>query len=464
MNAHTKGKYMSKFINSGVVLLSVLVLSSCGVKKETSSSRSPYVITSFGIPEGLKYSNVSCSSALDASFFPASLFINGKNISKEYVTLKNTNTMFNEIKLGGEFESLSQDMYFFIWDTVSQAKDFTECKTSVPHEDKTYEKAALSLKTIVNGFENNHAKFLQAYNFDKLSLKVVPKLRYPVSESGYGYAINNAYYYTPKKEVVFLPQGIIKGITTQVPFGGTPLWEIPMVVLHEYGHHIFSEIIYKEKRNSLFSEYLASKNTNHIHNEFCFDSAVPGVKYDYKDVQAAEGQEGAQYVIKSINEGFADLISYYGSKDKSSLKGVGCMAFSRDVYSPYFISGIKKSLNEDAIRQFKYGNDKKLRNCIDGVNYVDPHMIGAIYAHAIYTIINDIELSDSRALFLLSTWLEEVVKNAGEFESVEEMFAFFMETFISHTDNHYDVSPQMCERISQDYFPGLLKSCDKLIK
>ncbi len=117
------------------------------------------------------------------------------------------------------------------------------------------------------------------------------------------------------------------------------LWEIPFVMNHEFGHHVFSHYI----KESAESTGLTIKARNGL------DSIMPNRDNELKQRMSLT-TDTAQLALDGVNEAFADLYAYFaGNSARDQLKGIECLAISRDPASAVTRAGQQKGLDQSRI-------------------------------------------------------------------------------------------------------------------
>ncbi len=430
-----------------LILLSVtLSLVSCFKPVTRRVMKKNVYKLSLGTPIMPFHSKDMCVKSEDqASYNPASeLLISGEKTLKSISSL-NSQLFRAPYLLSGEFNLAGRKMV-----TLEDGVDFSFCKVSDVYEYGSYEDAAVSIMQPISEFEKNHSKFIKKINPEKLELKVLPLMGFD-SPKYTGHMINNAFYSPSAKTVVFLPQGFAPGQST-IPFGGTPLWKFPMVMMHEYGHHIFSTV----------SSKIYSDDYDH---ELCFDNRnINDISSQTKGDKREIDKHDA---LGALNEGFADIFAFYAQKDKSQLVNMGCMTESRDVKFDTFLSGDKKEISERVLADFISSTDIDYGLCYKETNYQDIHIIGAVYARAWYELLdepgergNQRELKDQDKLIIISNWAKKIgrsyyIDNTGS--TVKEFLKISAELMTKAASK---INKDKSCRVLEKYFPAFeFNSC-----
>lgn len=203
---------------------------------------------------------------------------------------------------------------------------------------------------------------------------------------------DNAFYFPHLRAVVFMPQS--EESRDGAGFGNVPLWEVPMVGSHEYGHHVFHSIM----------RSASAELADHHHS--CFKA------HDELDGSTVNSirEVGVGDVLASLNEGFADLISYYTLDEwESGLRGVVCMETNRDVDSPVFANRESKLFNDNVMDSFLSTTPDMTAGCYDP-NFQQIHTVGAVFANVSERLMSSLGLSKKQKLAIILKWIEDLNK------------------------------------------------------
>jgi hypothetical protein len=205
----------------------------------------------------------------------------------------------------------------------------------------------------------------------------------------YFYQTDNAYYDPRAKAISFLPQSE----EYQKLSGTTPFWEIPMVAAHEYGHHIFA---------SLISDKISIA---HVFSQGCFKNDITSREVN----KAAEGSgrdNKVDFALGAMNEGFADLISYYSlGNEERKLTGVDCFEQMREVGDINFGTNHNKIFTEDAVNTMNSTEvvEKASYSC-STPDYQEIHDVGALFAYGVNQLLSMTTNSKEIKLKVLLKW------------------------------------------------------------
>lgn len=213
---------------------------------------------------------------------------------------------------------------------------------------------------------------------------------------------DNAYYFPHISSVVFMPQS--EESRDGVGFGNIPLWEVPMVGSHEYGHHVFHSIM-SEQMYPIMA--IGAHDKIHGTKHSCFapsniesEIKMPN-KLDERDVVNAD-------VIAALNEGFADLIAFYTlDPGESSLEGVVCMEISRDVGSSVFANNEEKLFSANMMETFLSEEYFDTSTCLEP-NYQAIHTVGAVFASVFHRLMESMKISREDRLLTVLDWLRDL--------------------------------------------------------
>ena len=229
------------------------------------------------------------------------------------------------------------------------------------------------------------------------------------------YHVNNATYRSMESGegiISFFPQS--KEAIKDKDFGGVPLWEMPWVTAHEYGHHIF---------NTIFPYYdeLGAKSKYGHHNCWLHkgESHIDPPKNN-KEIYKSRKLK----FIRALNEAFSDLFAFYSIHNKKelskfTLKGISYFEKTRNIISPVFISGDQKILNEKHVNLF-FDSSESGSSKIDRKTKMDLseiHHFGALVAHDLHSIFEKTKFKKSEyysnhqmRVKVLVEWLKLVKK------------------------------------------------------
>ncbi len=437
-----------------LILVFLILCSSCGVKIDSergldvaytdSSTGTPIILSSASI---FSHCVESSDSDIIARIFTGSEF--------QAIPFKPTSNLISEIRYGGEIEIFESKIAAKRSKTkiIDKGTIFNICLGTNYSTEKSYQSAAAS---VLYSFNQIESKLLELnINLSAIKLKIAPNMS-RVLEYRDGNSVvqdkkslvNNAYYNSKDQEVVFLPQGTPKA-TGIIPFSGVPMWEIPFVATHEYGHHLFA---------SLFPNYF---NDTQIHSKvkLCFDNSHKHHRkgksnHSHLIKNNSIRKIGLKSIVTVINEATADMFARYIVDEQITLRNLGCLKQSRDIYSKHFTNGSSKRLTSKALSIFF--NKKKIRssNCYRNVDYQDVHIIGASIAYMFEQALSQLKLSKSEKLIFLQKWIKNLnlkyytYKHLSDNEILEQMVVIGLDTLKS---SHSYSQAKTCALIGMNY-------------
>jgi hypothetical protein len=126
---------------------------------------------------------------------------------------------------------------------------------------------------------------------------------------------------------------------------GVNLWEVPFVMHHEFGHHVWRHYL----KSAINSAGLRLSAITAI------DGILPDARSRHRhEFGLTATTSNAQLALAGINETVADLFAYFaGNSAKDQLKGVELLNTTRDPGSPVYTDGSKKGMNADAIATYE---------------------------------------------------------------------------------------------------------------
>lgn len=479
---------------SAIILLLIAVsVTSCGKKKSKKSSVAAYQKQS-SHPVKLKQLYNNCPRVMAQSTnkeFNLDLVIDGYNQTKSLD--------FSDLLVGKKLKSKNkitsttskyEDMTTYRawwnsiyekWDVdstplsnsiITNEKDVEICPGYTDYTGSSFESAALSITYSIKKTNEAVLAAVPDLSISPVEIKVAPLYGKKIiaKENGKNYIYtmydtDNAFYKPWDQTIHFLPQseeGLEQGV-----FGNKPLWQIPMVASHEYGHHLFSMIYPK------YSEYYSKGAHTH---ENCFDSSGNPLHNHSQNVEGQSIFRSPNEVdnIRSLNEGFADLVSFYSlDNDERGLYNITCMEVSRDVDSSIFADGSPKVFSSNVKNIFySYTQEESDGNC-ETPNYQDIHLTGAIFAHATDEVLSMFTTDKTLKLKTVLNWLKKMniehdkIKSAYMNSQFEIAFSLLVKTALE--DFGRVETKEVCEKV-RSYFPKApeynskyyLKNCYKL--
>lgn len=446
------------------LILSILAiaLAACGQKANTerTSWDVTYVDSSVGEPILLEKNDESfiCPSLQTGDLsqeIVARVHNNWFSHQQNYVLAANNksglvvDSFYQSVTFAGDLKYLDSRVKGKLTYTEDvKPKDFRVCPGYNYYQESTYDSAVASAMFSFN-------KVKEALQSSRLKLAPVKIKIAPLVTLTREYfknnkivndkkvLVNNAFYFADKKEIVFLPQG--KNKNGDIPFSGVPLWEIPFVGAHEYGHHLFS---------SLMSNYQSDKK-NLEGNKFslCFDNHEKVTKDD-NSKDGAPRRVTLSDVMDSINEGVADLFARVVIPKKYKLESIGCFEYTRDVEHSRFASGRPKRIDKKTLDIFLLNKRVKTANCYKEQDFQDPHIIGAIIANGMFKLYEQIGLSRKQRIEMITSWLKLSNNEYSSIKtkSIEGALSHMINNGVKVVHEKYDVpQAQLCRIIGQTF-------------
>lgn len=449
-----------------LILSLSMVLIACGAQK-VERAELTFTETSEGTPKTYRFIEKSCDK-LSAENLPTNpeikLFNAGKYHTVEMESVS-SNLIVNQLLLGGEVEEgrlrnggLKE---------LQPAKKFQYCFQPDELKEDHFEDAALSILDPIIKFEKRYKDLVTKNQIQPVNIRVLPRYHRLKPKAGRAanvierrQLINNAFYSGSRKEIVFLPQGATK--IGFIPFGGVPLWKHPMVPMHEYGHHVFRELTETQNKLALHT----------TPDSFCIDNRDTTFGYTYEHrghyfVSDHKRKVNTKVAINALNEGFADIFSYYGNEKKNDLKRFGCMFMSRDVNSFFFMSAVnrkeigdehKKILTQEALDSFLNESKKETKACNVETNFQNIHTIGAIYAHAFDKMLKQTKASKLEKLNILLSWLRKMKPIFKKSPAIPQLFEAASHHFYQIFESKFPEKKSLCN-FYYTSFPTFKNTC-----
>lgn len=303
------------------------------------------------------------------------------------------------------------------------------------YERDTYEGIALSVSDSVNQTYNAIKEIAPSVDFE-ISIPAIDVMIAPLkriqkrflggnlnTQQYYVYETDNATYNPLNYSLTILPQSKASRAAEATPF-----WEVPLVGSHEYGHHIFHILFNKYRMHEILGgEEQEIQQEQHKHS--CFMN-----KAQYSYTQKLDGTDkhdnSSAFAIRSINEGFADLMAYYTLIDeKLSLKKLECFEKTRSVKSFVTASDEEKVFSASGLEDMnKEKIEVSLESTCDSVDFQRIHSLGSVMAHQFDKILT-IGMYDKKSKLKLSLeWLNALKENHNklkEFLAADYMYHAF---------------------------------------
>ncbi len=203
------------------------------------------------------------------------------------------------------------------------------------------------------------------HDIGSLALLVLPDIRFNIPGRDAELAITDNAGWALSDKVPGISQYLVfypmsKTDSEQRQVWQASFWEVPWIVSHEYGHHIFYHYL-----SGPVKSYFGYNDTS--------QSLAP---FHQRWLQASAAATYAQqHTFTGINEAVADLIAHYTmDNDSLQMASLSCSFAYRDVNSPY--------LNDGSDKKFRTGDFTEVSSdpCRH-VDFSDVHTVGAILAY-----------------------------------------------------------------------------------
>lgn len=309
---------------------------------------------------------------------------------------------------------------------ISNSKQVSFCNTQSLKPNTIQEAALTVLKFSTMTYEkvDMHLR----HQISPVHIELTPKEKY-VFYDNHGptqtmYRTDNAVYSPAEAKISFFPQGGHEGI---LGFSGVPLWKIPMVISHEYAHHVFAQV----------------------------NSRLKNLKQHEHSVNQASQRRKItnDTVMLALNEGFADLMAYLTlPKQFLDLKGITCLEINRDVEQSLFSNLLPKSFSPHTLEQFFKSQNNVFLGC-SSTNPQDIHTIGAIFAHQAKKLLDRLIPNQDQKVFVLLKWASElnpVGISTPEYLLKDSIYNFMRDVF---TTAGLRIDEEQCSKLTE--FPNI---------
>lgn len=362
-----------------------------------------------------------------------------RDVGAEIITdsHKNQSLLYTYVSTDGVITSDEKEL--------SPPETIQVCPDSGKYERGTAESAALNATYFISKTNRMIKKLMPELRIDPISVEVAPMIKKSLSIVSGGEVIwsadlfetDNAYYAPGTNSITFLPHSQEfrdAGITLN-------FWEVPMVSAHEYGHHIF---------HSIHPEAVGPEGIRNCFGKFGFQSEA--TLEEKREVTNDD-------VLGALNEGFADLVSYYSlDNQERGLKGVRCLEVARDVGSKAFADGSAKAFSATALSTFFSDKEIEGPSMCEVPNFQDIHIVGAVFANGADRLLSLSADTKEERLSIVLNWLREMqnrsqdLSRLGPQDFLRESVKLLVETAVARTDGKLD-QPE-CDVI-RDFYPGL---------
>lgn len=306
---------------------------------------------------------------------------------------------------------------------VAKAKRLDICPSSDRYERYTYEGAALAVLRSIDQSFNTFINVFPELDLPGLKLKIAPVeemtlqlLKGPRDKTQIlRYNVDNAFYSPGQSEVTFLPQGQLRKSQ-----GRKPLWEVPMVAAHEFGHHIFHHIVMK---NATANDKSILESHDH-----CFLDKQQYEQAMEKSLFVRDRDNSYKFSLRSINEGFADLVAFYAfKKSESSLEGLECFEKTREVEVLQTNNGQNKVFDENARGVMDSAKViKRARSSCEDIDYQGVHSVGSVVAYQVNQLFDKVSSDKIKKAHFLIQWAKELKVHTETIKKVPPSQGIFL--------------------------------------
>lgn len=508
------------------VCLSLLFLSGCGsestIKKETPGVFTPIESTEIR-PVFLQQQDKNCTPKNGVSQLgPVALHTwtpSGRTLQPVDTTGLNSqnglhNSFVTEVLTGLVQESqlscewsVAENSYINCEPAVGSPASRNPVMLSICREgyqwprDSLEHAALASLIALEKGFVFYSGLQEEKKDLGKASLALFPELRtVKTADTSIGkksettWQTNNAAWTVMNKEGASGVFIVFNHTADWYSLGDVPsLWEIPFVMIHEMGHHVF----YKNSpglKDLIFERSDVSADTFRMQHDFwkpprLSDSRgsprVPEMPLDPRRFANTTSSGPADITpgeaLVAVNEAAADLFAFYTLDGKPGLlEGAPCLGANRDVSSPQFLYNIEidgsaelvkkaKSLDTKSLKLFTSASefDEKVGSCTYP-SLDDPHFIGAILAHGfdrLFAAAGTGETPQQRGNLLIK-WIQTMDQDLSQVAepTAEGVLLSSVRTALKvATEDTGKISTQQCETLLS-VFPGYENKAFKIME
>lgn len=353
--------------------------------------------TSYGDPVNVPVHDSACNSQRGLS-------LSNSIIAEAYMGVETL--MVRTIIQEDVFENAKQKditRQTFEYQTVNEGRRVYLCRDALTIPENTQEGAAISMKADADQafalYETVRRKgtialpllkkiYLNAAQKEKEISRTVDKDDEANEETSY-MTDNAVFMGGSSPTLISYPQSEVS--RDYKLLGGVPLWTVDGVFQHEFGHFIFESVMNENGvRFASYHDYVEKNPRLHTFHtptaSLARQTATEGLKAGF-----AEFMRSQDFFVGSLNEGFADMWSYYTMKQPSTMWDISCFAKNRSVASPLFYNGISKSWDDNLWKKafaVDFGqtssdsSDDPIESCSQP-EFSDIHIIGAAMAHTV---------------------------------------------------------------------------------
>jgi hypothetical protein len=468
------------------ILFGLLLLGSCGVPRQpVDVEETPDFTRNFlGTAIMYPYLSKSCPSDILIKKFNKnqnifawdSFFYTEKKVPFDYLTTKPSfkSQIIKQTLVNEKREVIYPKDGKAYYGVVEKGTPLTVCDEIFP--EKSLESVALNtIDAIENSYEifQLATKSLNLPTLEKINLSIYPLHSHSTEQDNeekvldvLHYTDNATYQVEADKKIglnnliYIFPQSeeSLKAKT----FSGIPLWKIPLVASHEFGHHVYAQL-FKSARVFTKSQDM----------------------YITRGTASATPQRKLAAAITALNEGFADLFSAYTLEhrypgESISYEGVSSFEGDRDIHISKFKNSTQKVMTNNAVKQFTTQNDyldkqhkKNQAGKNHATNQYEVHGFGAIFAHGLNKLF---ETATNDVLLKIKILTQFALKLEGQFQaqnftkrSSKKFINYAIEKAVSVTSEfitlknlpatEHDEAIKACDEVLSKQFPNYGGDC-----
>jgi hypothetical protein len=186
---------------------------------------------------------------------------------------------------------------------------------------------------------------------------------------------------------------------------GVNLWEVPFVLKHEFGHHVFHHYV---KDTDHEDSLTISTSGNTLHD---MSGILPSEKSRIPRHQGFNLTTNATAAMAGINETFADLFAYFAQESTpNQVTGIKCLDTSRDPKSAKTRAGLVKQLSKRYVDMYEGRLSALDSDDCGEPSFDDSHDIAMVMGYPLAKFIERAEPSGKgkdRAKHLIN-WAKEI--------------------------------------------------------